>query len=222
MNRKFNDGSPESGVSSSEISDAIPAAPAFGEAAPIRASPQTLAFLARRRSASALSLGAPAPDDAETRALLTIAARVPDHGKLAPWRFIILRGEAKTRFVAELEAIAAGRPDGARLHAKLAKLRAPPLTIAVVSRHLAGEIPEWEQRLSAGAVCMTLVIAAQAMGHGANWITDWYAYDPEALELLGLADGERVAGFVHIGAPAEAPLERVRPDAASLTSVWDR
>ena len=198
----------------------VPDAPQFGEAAPIEASPPTLAFLARRRSASALTLTEPAPGDADLATLLRLATRVPDHGKLAPWRFVILRGEGKRRFVAGLEAIAARREDAAKLTAKLGKLKAPPLTVAVVSRASPGEIPEWEQRLSSGAVCMTLVIAAQAMGYGANWITDWYAYDDEARALLGLADGERVAGFVHLGASAETPLERVRPDVAALTSEW--
>lgn len=198
----------------------VPDAPQFGEAAPIEASPQTLAFLARRRSASALTLTEPAPSDAELASLLRLATRVPDHGKLAPWRFVILRGEGKRRFIAGLEAIAAKRDDGARLAAKLGKLKAPPLSLAVISRATPGEIPEWEQRLSSGALCMTLIIAAQAMGYGANWITDWYAYDEAAGRLLGLGEGERVAGFVHLGTSAEVPLERVRADVASITSEW--
>jgi nitroreductase len=186
----------------------------------VEASPSTLLFLARRRSASAVTLRAPGPDTAELTRLLTLAARVPDHGKLSPWRFVILEGAAKARFVAALEAIAARRPDDAKAAAKLAKIRTPPLTVAVISRFTEGEIPEWEQRLSAGAVCAMLIIAAQAMGYGANWITDWYAYDSDAQRLLGLVGNERVAGFVHLGTPDEAPLERVRPDVASLTSEW--
>jgi len=198
----------------------VPAAPLFGEAAPIEASAPTLAFLARRRSASALALREPGPGDEDLATLLRLATRVPDHGKLAPWRFVVLHGEAKHRFVAGLEAIAATRPDSAKLSAKLGKIKAPPLTVAVISRLQPGEIPEWEQRLSAGAVCANLIIAAQAMGYGANWITDWYAYDPAATELLGVAEHERVAGFVHIGTAAEAPLERVRPDVEAITTVW--
>ncbi len=104
--------------------------------------------------------------------------------------------------------------------AKLGKIRVPPLTVAVVSRLVQGDIPEWEQRLSAGGVCTMLIIAAQAMGFGANWITDWYSYDPDATALLGLTHGELVAGFVHVGAPAEAPLERDRPDIGAITRVW--
>jgi nitroreductase len=203
------------------LAHSVPPAPEFGEAAPIEASPATLAFLARRRSAAALALTEPAPGDAELATLLRLATRVPDHGKLSPWRFVVLKGEPKQRFIAGLEAIAAARPEGERLIAKLGKIKAPPLTLAVVSRAVDAEIPEWEQRLSSGAVCMTLIIAAQAMGYGANWITDWYAYDEAAGKLLGLADGERVAGYVHLGTSAETPLERVRPDLEGLVTEWE-
>jgi nitroreductase len=196
-------------------------APAFGDVLPIEASPTTLAFLARRRSASAMTLAAPAPSADELDLLLRLAARVPDHGKLAPWRFVILEGAAKTAFVAGLETIAQRRPDAAKAVAKLGKIRVPPLTVTVISRATeGGEIPIWEQRLSAGAVCLQMVIAAEAMGYGANWITDWYAYDADALALLGLGEGEQLAGFVHLGTAAEAPLERVRPDVAAITTRW--
>ena len=194
--------------------------PRFGDPLPVEASPETLHFLGRRRSASALSLLEPGPDESQLRTLLTLAARAPDHGKLAPWRFIVLRGEAKRAFVQALENIALGRPDAAKAHAKLGKLRVPPVTIAVVSRPVETEIPRWEQELSAGAVCALLIIAAQAMGFGANWITDWYAYDSAATGLLGLAGDERIAGFVHLGAVGETPLERVRPDLEGLVTSW--
>lgn len=196
----------------------IPAAPVFGDALPIVAAPEVLAFLARRRSASALSLRAPGPSDEELADLLTLAARVPDHGKLAPWRFIVLRGEAKAAFAAKLEILASDHADAPRLVAKLGKLKTPPMGVAVVSRTTPGEIPAWEQLLSAGAVCTTLLYAATAMGYGANWITDWYAYDPQARAALGLDDGEQVAGFVFMGTTVEPPQERVRPDAAALTT----
>jgi len=202
------------------VPPSVPEAPLFGEPAPIEASPATLAFLAHRRSASAVTLAEPAPGEDDLATLLRLATRVPDHGKLAPWRFVILRGGAKDRYVAALEAVAGARPDGAKLVGKLAKLKSPPLTVAVISRFIEGEIPEWEQRLSAGALCMTLVTAAEAMGYGANWITDWYAYDEAALKVLGLASGEKVAGFVHLGTAAEVPLERVRPDVRAITTEW--
>ena len=102
----------------------------------------------------------------------------------------------------------------------LIKLKSPPLGIAVVWRPPPGAIPEWEQVMSAGAVCTTLLLAAQAMGFGANWITDWYAFDPRALALLGLEAGEKLAGFIYVGTPPSAPLERARPDVAAITTAW--
>ena len=200
------------------MSHDIPAAPLFGDPLPVTAAPEVLAFLARRRSASAMALRAPGPSDAELTDLLTLAARVPDHGKLSPWRFIVLAGAAKSAFAARLETIAAMRTDAPKLAAKLGKLKAPPLGVAVISRTVDGDIPAWEQQLSAGAVCATLLYAATAMGFGANWITDWYAYDPDARAALGLAEDEQVAGFVFIGTAEEAPQERVRPDVAALTT----
>ncbi len=194
--------------------------PVFGDPLSIHASPETLDFLARRRSASAMTLTAPGPGPGALAELLRVAARAPDHGKLNPWRFVVLSGEAKDQFVAGLEQIAGGRPDAAKASAKLGKIRVPPVSVAVISRVAVGEIPEWEQVLSAGAVCTLMVAAAQAMGFGANWITDWYAYDENALRLLGAQPGDRVAGYIHLGTSTEPPLERVRPDMAAITRVW--
>jgi nitroreductase len=193
---------------------ALPAAPEFGEPLPLEPHPDVLRFLARRRSASALTLGEPAPSKADLDQLLSLAARAPDHGKLAPWRFIVLRGEAKARFAARLEALALSREDR-QAAGKLGKLKVPPLAVAVISSpRPQAPIPEWEQILSAGAVATTLLYAALAMGYGANWITDWYAYDPDARAILGLAEGERVVSFMLLGTPREPPLERERPPAS--------
>lgn len=197
----------------------LPPAPEFGAPLNLEPSPQVLSFLARRRSASALTLTQPGPDAGALKTLLALAARVPDHGKLAPWRFIILDGDGKATFAARLEALALSRNDPTAA-AKLGKLKTPPLCIAVVSSPKKAAIPEWEQQLSAGAVCTTLLYAALAMGFGANWITDWYAYDLEAGAILGLSGAERVAGFVMIGTAREAPLERERPQVEDLTSRW--
>lgn len=197
----------------------LPAAPLFGQPVPQHPYPELLRFLATRRSASAVTLAEPAPTASELDTLLRLAARVPDHGKLAPWRFIILEPAAKAVFADRLEALANSRGD-ARAAAKLGKLKIPPLGVAVVSRPRPGEIPEWEQLLSAGAVCTTLLYAAQALGYGANWITDWYAYDDEAKAILGLESEERVAGFIFLGTPKEPPQERERPDPAGLITAW--
>ncbi|WP_369058981.1 nitroreductase [Caulobacter sp. 73W] len=197
----------------------IPPAPEFGEPLPLEAAPAVLDFLARRRSASAVALTEPGPDAGQLADLLTLSTRVPDHGKLAPWRFVILRGEGKAAYADKLEAMARAHGDAKRL-ATLAKLRTPPLAVVVVSSPQVGKIPEWEQVMSAGAVCTQMLLAASAMGFGANWITDWYAFDDEALASLGLKEGERVAGFIYLGTSGEAPLERLRPDVQAITTEW--
>jgi len=191
----------------------------MGAPMPQTARPEVLDFLATRRSASALTLAAPGPSAEELSALVRLACRVPDHGKLTPWRLIVLETAPKAEFAARLEALALARED-TKAAAKLAKLKTPPLCVAVVARPQLSEIPEWEQLLSAAAVCTNLLYGATAMGYGANWITDWYAYDPDALKILGLEAGERVAGYILMGSPKEAPLERVRPDPESLVTPW--
>ena len=203
------------------MSTRLPPEPEFGAVIPVGAAdPAVLRFLALRRSTSAKSLQAPGPDAEALHDILRIAARAPDHGKLTPWRFVVLEGEAKAAFVAGLDAIAATRPDPEKLHAALFKIRIPPLTVAVISHVTQNKIPAWEQELSAGAVCENLLLAAQAMGFGANWITDWYAYDARVDALLGLQAGETVAGFVHVGTAVEAPQERVRPELETIVSRW--
>ena len=199
------------------MSDALPSTPELGTPLPVEAAPEVLSFLGRRRSTSAMTLAAPAPSAVQIAELIRLAARVPDHGKLAPWRFVVLEGDAKAAFAAGLDQLAQQRGDAAAA-AKLGKLKTPPLAITVIASPKACAIPEWEQLLSAGAACTTLTYAALAMGYGANWITDWYAYDPQACALLGLAPNEKVAGFILIGTPREPPLERERPDPAALTT----
>ena len=198
----------------------LPTAPLFGEPLPIgQGQSEVLDFLALRRSASAATLRAPAPDADELAELLRLAARVPDHGKLFPWRFVIIEGAAKAALVEKLRVIAKAHPISPdKAAAVLAKLAAAPTTVLVISTAKPGPKPVWEQELSSGAVCTLLLVAAEAMGFGANWITDWYSYDAAALALLGVQPGEKVAGFIHIGTAPEAPLERVRPDVAALTT----
>jgi len=198
---------------------ALPPAPEFG--APIALAPvaEVLAFLATRRSTSAVTLAEPPPSPDELDILLRLASRAPDHGKLTPWRFVVLAGEDKAAFAARLEALALSRGDP-KAAAKLAKLKIPPLAVAVISSPKPDAKPEWEQVLSAGAVSTTLLYATCAMGYGANWIPDWYAYDAGATAILGLADHEKVAAFMLIGTPREPALERERPDVAALVSRW--
>ncbi|NWE53949.1 nitroreductase, partial [Brevundimonas sp. P7753] len=166
---------------------------------PVR-SDEVLARLANRRSASAQLLAAPGPSEAEIEQILHLGARTPDHGKLFPWRFVVLGPQSRADLSEALAVLAEtqGRID--KHLAVLAKLANPPLTIMVVSTPIQGhKVPVWEQQLSAGAVCMNLEHAADALGYSASWITDWYAYDPAAVALFGVQDGETIAGFIHLG-----------------------
>jgi len=203
------------------LSVRVPAPPQFGQPTPFgEVHPETLELLAQRRSCTPQTLAAPAPEGQELQDLLRLAARAPDHGKLSPWRFILVRGKAKAELAARYEALAKNRPDPEKAAGVLFKLKTPPLAIVVVSRVTDGPIPAWEQLLSSGAVCENLLIAATAMGYGANWITDWYSYDPKATAVLGLNENEQVAGVVLIGTPTEAPLERVRPELDQIVTEW--
>lgn len=182
-------------------------------------------YLTTRRTIPAAQLGEPAPDAETLHAMLTIASRVPDHGKLAPWRFILFDAAARGAAVAGLTKIAEANADEKERALRAAKAKGfgdAPLVVGVVSTADPAhpKIPLWEQQLAAGSVCLNLLHAANAHGFSAQWLTGWYAYDAEALRFLGLTEGERIAGFVHIGTPQMPPSERDRPDVAALTSVW--
>lgn len=180
----------------------------------------TLALLRRRRSVSPIALQGPGPSPAELESLLSLAARVPDHGKLAPWRFIVFEGEGRDRAGALVAKIfAQDHPDAsaAQLEFERSRFLRAPLVVGLVSRaapHV--KIPEWEQVLSAGAVGMTLVIAANAMGYATSWITEWCAYDRRVLEEFGLAAHEKMAGFIHIGRSSTVLEDRRRPVLAEI------
>jgi len=181
---------------------------------PVR-SDEVLARLANRRSASAQLLSAPGPSEAEIEQILHLGARTPDHGKLFPWRFVVLGPQSRADLSEALAVLAEAQGRIDKDLAVLAKLANPPLTIMVVSTPIQGhKVPVWEQQLSAGAVCMNLEHAVDALGYSASWITDWYAYDPAAVALFGVQDGETIAGFIHLGTLTDPPLERPRPNMA--------
>lgn len=183
---------------------------------------ESLSRLQQRRSVPARWLGEPGPGPGEIETLLTVAARVPDHGKLVPWRFILVEGAARHRLGEVLvKAFRADQPeaDAEKVEAERSRFTQAPLVVAVVSRvvpHV--KIPDWEQILSAGAVCMNLLNAATALGFGASWLTGWAAYDRRVLDALGLAPDERIAGFVHIGTTKEQPGDRARPNLADIVT----
>ncbi len=185
---------------------------------------QALEFLLSRRSRPAKTLKAPAPDAEALKPILTAAARTPDHGKLEPWRFIVLQGDALQRLasVATSRGQALGLDDD-----KTAKGRDQfansPMCVAVIEvQKDAPKIPPLEQTYSAGAVCLALVNAALASGWGANWLSGWASHDRGFMtEALGLADNERVAGFIHLGTESSTPPERPRPDLDAITTWVD-
>lgn len=186
---------------------------------------ETLNLLKTRRSIPAVNIVEPGPSSEQIDEMLTIAARVPDHGKLTPWRFILFRGEAR-RVAGEATAALMQRQrpdiDTKFLDFERNRFTRSPLVVAVVSRTVADhpKIKEWEQILSAGAVAMNLMIAANAMGFSSQWITEWVSYDEEARRILGLAETERLAGLIHIGTRDIAPFERPRPNLADIVTDW--
>lgn len=186
----------------------------------------TAAVLAERRSVPPANLTGPGPDAATLQRLLTIAARVPDHGALVPWRFITIEGKARLRLADALgRACRATSADTALAERTTDKLRVlfggPPLVVIVVSRpDAASHIPVVEQILCAGAVCMNLLNAAHALGWGANWLTGWTAATPAAHATLGLADGETIAGIVPVGTATTTPADRPRPVLADIVTRW--
>ena len=182
-------------------------------------------FLKTRRSNLAKSMDGPGPDPEELEAILEIAARVPDHRKLAPWRFIVFQGESRQKIGAHLGSIFKKKnqtmPVDRVIFESERFLRAP-IIVGVVSSPVdcMRGTPEWEQRSSSAAVCYNLCLAAQASGYGAQWLTEWYAYDEDVCAAMKLDAHERISGIIYIGTPQEAAKPRARPDVGSLISVW--
>jgi nitroreductase len=187
--------------------------------------PGAIDLLLSRRSGSAKAMTGPGPTREQLMTILQAGTRVPDHGKLSPWRFIILEGDARARFGEVLVEALKESEQGVtedRLTLERGRFLRAPTIVAVVSRvREAIPIPEWEQILSAGACCQTIVIATHALGFVANWITEWCAYHPHVRERLGLKSGERVAGFIYIGRAALPLEERLRPRLSDLLTFWD-
>ncbi|HEY1632226.1 MAG TPA: nitroreductase [Rhizomicrobium sp.] len=182
--------------------------------------PAALDLLLSRRSGSAKTMTGPGPSPVQLRQILAAGARVPDHGKLAPWRFVLFEGDARARFGEMLaEIVTAAEPDAneVRIAMERGRFLRAPVVVGVVSRVVENpKAPEWEQVLSAGAACQNMLIAAHAMGFVGNWITEWYAFDRRVLGRLGLAANERIAGFLYFGQPAAPLEERPRPDLDTL------
>ena len=165
----------------------------------------------------------PGPTAAELELILTAAARVPDHKKMVPWRFIVFEGEGRARFGDVLAEVCVTEekepPSPQRLEIERGRFLEAPIVVGVISKvtpHVGA--PEWEQVLSAGAACFNLCLAANALGYASNWLSGWYAYSPGVKARLGLADNERVAGFIYIGTAKERPEDRDRPNLSQIVT----
>jgi nitroreductase len=184
--------------------------------------PAALDLLLTRRSGSAKAMKEPGPSKKQIADILKAGARAPDHGKLFPWRFILLEGKGRQRAGDILAEVMEAEDERAKqVEEERGRFLRAPLVIVVISDVREGhKIPVWEQELSAGAVCQNILIAATALGFVANWLTEWYAYHPVVKERLGLKAGERVAGFIYIGTPKDALEERPRPEMDAIVSSF--
>ena len=187
---------------------------------------ETLDFLLQRRSVKPAAMTGPGPTAAELDLILTAAARVPDHKKMVPWRFIVFEGEGRAGFGNVLAEVCATEesepPSPQRLEIERGRFLEAPIVVGVISKvtpHVGA--PEWEQVLSAGAACFNLCLAANALGYASNWLSGWYAYSPGVKARLGLADNERVAGFIYIGTAKERPEDRDRPSLSQIVTRFE-
>ena len=181
-------------------------------------------FLLTRRSVTARNLTEPGPSKEQLDMILRAAHRVPDHGKLGPWRFIILKGNARAEFGEILgAAYKKENPDAfdELVEVEKERFQRAPVIVAVTSRITPEhKIPEWEQTLSSGAACMNMLNAAHALGLAAQWITEWPAYNDDVANALGVGEKERIAGFIYIGTAAQPPDERTRPEISDIVIEW--
>lgn len=186
---------------------------------------QVIKYLATRRSVPAGFLQDPGPTKDELDQIISIGLRVPDHGKLNPWRLLVISGEARERVGQKLAQIARNRKpdmDEKELETERRRLLPAPVVIGVISSPVEhAKIPEFEQLMSAAAVALNLVHGANAFGYGAYWLTRWYAYDEEATKMFGLEDGERFVGFVHMGTAGKRLEDKRKPDVEKLVTYWD-
>jgi nitroreductase len=182
-----------------------------------------LSLLSTRRSGKPRDLVAPGPNDAQLRQILEIAARTPDHGKLSPWRFVIVPADKRAALAETITAAyRAERPQAARLEIEALEqfaTQAPALVVVLSSPKVESHIPLWEQQLSAGAACMNLLHAAHALGFAGGWLTGWAAYSDAVRDAFG-AEPERIAGYIFLGTPGKQLEERPRPDLQKIISTW--
>jgi nitroreductase len=189
----------------------------------------TLDLLLSRRSVKPQTMTTPGPTPQQLEMILTAAARVPDHKKLVPWRFVVFEGDARVKFgdviaqalIADDAKTGRGPASPVRLDTERKRLSHAPTVVAVISRVVETPgAPVWEQVLSCGAACFNMCVAANALGFGTCWLTEWYSYNADVAKALHCAANERIAGFVHIGTATERPVDRDRPALANVVARW--
>ncbi len=187
------------------------------------ANQHALDLLLTRRSVKADDLMAPGPSAEELERILTAASRVPDHGKLAPFYYLVFEGDARAKAGDILaEAYTVANPDCRDGKADIERQRfmRSPLVVAIIHRARMSKNPQWEQFLTCGAAAQNFVLAAHALGYSAQWLTEWYAYDENVRQRLGLDDTDIIAGFMYVGTAKAPPEERDRPDLAEIVTHW--
>jgi nitroreductase len=184
--------------------------------------PDAVDLLLSRRSGSAKAMDKPGPSKKQLEQILQAGCRTPDHGKLFPWRFVVFEGKGRDRAGDVLAEVMEAEGERAKQVEEERKrfLRAPVVIGVISHAREQHKIPVWEQELSAGAACQNILIAATAFGFTGNWLTEWYAYHPKVKEKLGIKAGERVAGFIYIGTPAEKLEERPRPEMKNIVTYF--
>ncbi len=205
----------------------LPEKPQLGDPlAAAHPSEETLRLLALRRSTTVKTMIEPGPSPEQLAEIMEIGARVPDHRRVCPYRFVVFDGDARAEIGPVFrEGFMQDNPDASDAEATLEShrfMRAPVIIAVVFSPQTEHRTPIWEQTLTAGAVCQNMLIAANAMGFAAQWLTEWYAYNRHVLNAMGLEPHEQIAGFLYFGTAEEDPKERPRVEAASLVSHWQK
>ena len=190
-----------------------------------KASNEVLEYLLKRRSVkvSDMAEDSIAPSAEQLNEILTATVRVPDHGKLAPFYFLVFEGDARVKAGEILvQACADGNLECEphKIEKERGRFMRAPLVVGIIMRARMSKNPLWEQMLSAGAAAQNFILAANAQGFAAQWLTEWYAYDENVRRDFGLDDRDIVAGFMYVGQADETPEERDRPDLSLITNSW--
>ena len=188
-------------------------------------SAELLEYLLKRRSVKAEDLVEPAPSAEQLQQILSAASRVPDHGKLCPFYYLVFEGDARVQageILADAYIVANPDANEAQLERERCRFTRVPLVVALIHRARMSKNPQWEQMLTCGAAAQNFLLACNALGYGAQWLTEWYAYDDTVRRGFGLDEKDIIAGFMVVGSIAAQPEERDRPDLDVIVNHWEQ